>query len=248
MKALSIQRGATLIVVLVMLILLTLVGTWAIRGSLTSLNIATNTQAQALLQQASDAIFFSLENQTSDDFALTNMRIGDGMLAYVLRPENKDKELVFCIRGGDANTLEGSRNASAVYWEGSQIKNSQLGNIGFCKISRKSDFISGRSAVMTRVGIRADSSGLDWEHLLEGDDAQLSKTQQIQKVAVNVISIIPNLSESSATDIQNCLSNYTSFYDSLTANKTVAECLKDHNVPYSDQEMQYTLRPVKGTS
>ncbi|WP_432209005.1 pilus assembly PilX family protein, partial [Acinetobacter variabilis] len=76
MKALSIQRGATLIVVLVMLILLTLVGTWAIRGSLTSLNIATNTQAQALLQQASDAIFFSLENQTSDDFALTNMRIG----------------------------------------------------------------------------------------------------------------------------------------------------------------------------
>ncbi|WP_432208875.1 hypothetical protein, partial [Acinetobacter variabilis] len=178
----------------------------------------------------------------------TNMRIGDGMLAYVLRPEYKDKELVFCIRGGDANTLEGSRNASAVYWEGSQIKNSQLGNIGFCKISRKSDFISGRSAVMTRVGIRADSSGLDWEHLLEGDDAQLSKTQQIQKVAVNVISIIPNLSESSATDIQNCLSNYTSFYDSLAANKTVAECLKDHNVPYSDQEMQYTLRPVKGTS
>lgn len=248
MKALSVQRGATLIVVLVMLILLTLVGTWAIRGSLTSLNIATNTQAQALLQQASDAIFFSLENQTSDDFTLTNMRIGDGMLAYVLRPENKEKELVFCIRGGDANSLEGSRNASAVYWEGNQIKNSQLGNVGFCKISRKSDFISGRSAVMTRVGIRADSSGLDWEHLLEGDDAQLSKTQQIQKVAVNVISIIPNLSESSATDIQNCLSNYTSFYDSLAANKTVAECLKDHNVPYSDQEMQYTLRPVKGTS
>ena len=248
MKALSVQRGATLIVVLVMLILLTLVGTWAIRGSLTSLNIATNSQAQALLQQASDAIFFSLENQTSDDFTLTNMRIGDGMLAYVLRPENKEKELVFCIRGGDANSLEGSRNASAVYWEGNQIKNSQLGNVGFCKISRKSDFISGRSAVMTRVGIRADSSGLDWEHLLEGDDAQLSKTQQIQKVAVNVISIIPNLSESSATDIQNCLSNYTSFYDSLAANKTVAECLKDHNVPYSDQEMQYTLRPVKGTS
>ncbi|MEX5402053.1 PilX N-terminal domain-containing pilus assembly protein, partial [Proteus mirabilis] len=78
MKALSIQRGATLIVVLVMLILLTLVGTWAIKGSLTSLNIATNTQAQALLQQASDAIFFSLENQTSNDLTLANMRIGDG--------------------------------------------------------------------------------------------------------------------------------------------------------------------------
>lgn len=248
MKALSIQRGATLIVVLVMLILLTLVGTWAIKGSLTSLNIATNTQAQALLQQASDAIFFSLENQTSNDLTLANMRIGDGMLAYVLRPENKGKELVFCIRGGDANSLEGSRNASVVYWEGDQIKNTQLGTIGFCKISRKTDFISGRSAVMTRVGIRADSSGLDWEHMLEGDDAQQSKTQQIEKVAVNVISIIPNLSESSVTDIQNCLSNYTSFYDPLADNKTVRQCLTERNVPYSDQEMQYTLRPVKGTS
>jgi len=67
MKTLNMQRGATLKVVLIILILLTLVGTWAIRGSLTSLNIATNAQAQALLQQSSDAVFFSLENQTSDD-------------------------------------------------------------------------------------------------------------------------------------------------------------------------------------
>ncbi len=32
MKTLNMQRGATLIVVLIILILLTLVGTWAIRG------------------------------------------------------------------------------------------------------------------------------------------------------------------------------------------------------------------------
>jgi len=245
MKALSIQRGATLIVVLVMLVLLTLVGTWAIRGSLTSLNIATNAQAQALLQQSSDAVFFSLENQTSDDLTLANMQIGDGMLAYVMRPENKGKELVFCIRGGDANSLEGSRNASVVYWEGTAIKNTTLGSTGFCKLSRKSDFISGRSAVMTRVGIRAANAGQDWEHMLEGDDAEMSKTQQIQKVIVNVISIIPNLSESPAADIQECLSDYTSFYDPVASNRTVSECLVGRNVPYSNQEMEYTLRPVK---
>lgn len=247
MRTLSIQRGATLIVVLVMLVLLTLIGTWAIRGSLTSLNIATNAQAQALLQQASDAVFFSLENQTSDDLTLANMQIGDGMLAYVLRPENKGKELVFCMRGGDANTLEGSRNASVVYWEGSQVKNTQLGTIGFCKIDRKADFISGRSAVMTRVGIRAASAGQDWEHMLEGDDSEMSKTQKIQKVVVNVTSIIPSLSESSAIDIQSCLSSYTSFYDPVASNTTVSECLKGRNVPFSNQEMQYTLRPVNGT-
>ena len=54
MKRVSIQRGATLIVVLIMLVLLTLVGTWAIRGSLTSLNIATNSQIGQLLLQTGD--------------------------------------------------------------------------------------------------------------------------------------------------------------------------------------------------
>ncbi len=245
MKTLNMQRGATLIVVLIILILLTLVGTWAIRGSLTSLNIATNAQAQALLQQSSDAIFFSLENQTSDDLTLAKMQIGDGMLAYVLRPENKGKELVFCMRGGDANTLEGSRNASVVYWEGATISNTSLGTTGFCKLSRKSDFISGRSAVMTRVGIRPAAVGQDWEHMLEGDDAEMSKNQQIQKIIVNVISIIPNLSESSASDIEGCLKNFTSFYDPVTSNTTVSECLAGRNVPFSNQEMEYTLRPVK---
>ena len=245
MKTLNMQRGATLIVVLIILILLTLVGTWAIRGSLTSLNIATNAQAQALLQQSSDAVFFSLENQTSDDLTLAKMQIGDGMLAYVLRPENKGKELVFCMRGGDANTLEGSRNASVVYWEGTAISNTSLGTTGFCKLSRKSDFISGRSAVMTRVGIRPAAVGQDWEHMLEGDDAEMSKNQQIQKVIVNVISIIPNLSESSASDIEGCLKNFTSFYDPVASNTTVSECLAGRNVPFSNQEMEYTLRPVK---
>lgn len=245
MKTLNMQRGATLIVVLIILILLTLVGTWAIRGSLTSLNIATNAQAQALLQQSSDAVFFSLENQTSDDLTLAKMQIGDGMLAYVLRPENKGKELVFCMRGGDANTLEGSRNASVVYWEGTTISNTSLGTTGFCKLSRKSDFISGRSAVMTRVGIRPAAVGQDWEHMLEGDDAEMSKNQRIQKVIVNVISIIPNLSESSASDIEGCLKNFTSFYDPVASNTTVSECLTGRNVPFSNQEMEYTLRPVK---
>lgn len=245
MRTFASQRGATLIVVLVMLILLTLVGTWAIRGSLTSLNIVTNAQAQALLQQSSDAIFFSLENQTSDDLMLAKMQIGDGMLAYVMRPENKGRELVFCIRGGDANTLEGSRNASVVYWNGGTINNTSLGTTGFCKLSRKSDFISGRSAVMTRVGIRPAAIGLDWEHLLEGDDAETTKRQKIEKVIVNVISIIPNLSESPASEIEDCLKKFTSFYDPMVGNTTVSQCLTGRNVPFSNQEMEYTLRPVK---
>lgn len=241
------QRGATLIVVLVLLLLVTIVGTWAIRGSLTSLNIATNAQAQALLMQASDAVFFKLENETSNDLTLAQMQIGDGMLAYVLRPENKGKELVFCVRGGDSNTLEGSRNASVVYWDGDTIKNTEQGSQGYCNASRKADFISGRAAVLTRVAIRPASAGEDWEHLLEGDDPETSKANKIQKVIVSVTSIIPNLSDSSATTINSCFSGYTSFVDPVAKNDTVTDCLAQKNVPYSSQEMEYTLRPVSSS-
>jgi hypothetical protein len=54
--------------------------------------------------------------------------------------------------------------------------------------------------------------------IFEGDDPEMSKTQKIQKVVVNVTSIIPNLSSSSSSDIQACLSNYTSFVDSTVTN------------------------------
>ena len=45
------QNGSVLIVVLVMLIVIAIAGTWAIRSSITSLNISTNAQASSLLVQ-----------------------------------------------------------------------------------------------------------------------------------------------------------------------------------------------------
>ena len=168
----SSQHGSVLIVVLVMLVILTLVGTWAIRGSITSLKISTNAQAQALLKQTSDSVFFTLENKTDDELVFTNMRIGDGMLNYTLRPENKGKELVFCIRGETKDNFEGSRLASVVYWQGSTIKNTEMGTNGFCKLERLTDFLSGRNAVLTQVTVRASENNRDWEHMMEGDDKE----------------------------------------------------------------------------
>ena len=242
------QSGAVLIVVLVMLVLLTLVGTWAIRGSITSLKIATNAQAQALLKQTSDSVFFTLENKTDDELVFTNMRIGDGMLNYTLRPENKGKELVFCIRGETVDNFVGSRLASVVYWEGSTIKNTEMGKNGFCQVSRMTDFLSGRNAVMTQVTVRAASNDRDWEHMMEGDDKETSKSTGIQKVTITATSLIPKLSDSSSSDINGCLTNYTSFEDEVSKKQTVTDCLADSNVPYSTQEMEYTMKTISASS
>ena len=238
------QTGAVLIVVLVMLVLLTVAGTWAIRSGLISLNIATNSQAQSLLMQNSDSVFFTLENQTSDALKFANMRIGDGMLAYVMRPENKNKELVFCIRGTVADNFAGSRYGSIVYWNGTSISNSDMGKNGFCKTSRSLDFLSKRAAVMTQVSVRAAPNDKDWEHMLSGDDKETSKRQDVQKVIITATSLLPNLSSSLESKVSSCLTDYTSFVDTTltTANKTVTDCLADNGVPYSTQQMEYTLR------
>jgi len=241
------QSGAVLIVVLVMLVLLTLVGTWAIRGSINSLKISTNAQVEVLLKQTSDSVFFTLENKTDDELAFTNMRIGDGMLNYTLRPENKGKELVFCIRGETPDNFVGSRIASVIYWEGTTIKNTEMGKNGFCQVNRLGDFLSGRSAVITQVSIRAASSDRDWEHLMEGDDKETSKSTGIQKVVITATSLIPKLSESSSSAINKCLSERTSFEDEVIENETVTDCLASVNVPYSTQVMEYTLKPVRAS-
>ncbi|MCG7222647.1 pilus assembly PilX N-terminal domain-containing protein [Acinetobacter sp. AG3] len=241
------QQGSVLIVVLIMLVLLTLVGTWAIRGSITSLKISTNAQAQALLKQTSDSVFFTLENKTDDELVFTNMRIGDGMLNYTLRPENKGKELVFCIRGETKDNFAGSRLASVVYWDGTTIKNTDMGTNGYCQVGRLTDFLSGRNAVLTQVTVRAAENNQDWEHLMEGDDKESSKGTGIQKVTITATSILPNLSDSSKSDINKCLKNYTSFVDNVIKNETVTDCLSSKNVPYSTQEMEYTMKAVRAS-
>lgn len=238
------QQGSVLIVVLVMLVLLTLIGTWAIKGSLTSLNISTNAQAKALLMQNSDSVFYSLENYTKDDLKFANMQIGDGIINFVDREDNTGKELVFCIRGSRADNFEGTRHASVIYWDGKTIKNSDQGKNGYCQTNRLTDFLSGRKAVMTQVAIRTTVTEDDWDHMVEGTN-QDEKADKMPTITVTATSILPNLSSADKAEINKCLMDYTSFVDDKAANKTVTDCLAELGVPYSTQDMQYQLRSVK---
>lgn len=240
------QRGAVLIVVLVMLIIIAILGTWAIRSGITSLNISTNAQAQSLLMQNSDSVFYTVDNKTGDDLVFAQMRIGDGFLAYALRPENKGKELVFCVRGKVKDNFAGSRIASAVYWQGTQLVNTELGQNGFCQVD-KGDFISGREAVMTQVSVRAADATRDWEHMMEGDDKESSKSTGVQRIVITSTSLLPYLGSASIKQINKCLKNYTSFVDPLANNETVTDCLSNLNIPYSTQDMEYSLRTLKAS-
>ena len=82
---------------------------------------------------------------------------------------------------------------------------------------------------------------------MEGDDKESSKGTRIQKVTITATSILPNLSDSSKSDINKCLKNYTSFVDNVIKNETVTDCLSSKNVPYSTQEMEYTMKAVRAS-
>jgi Tfp pilus assembly protein PilX len=77
------QRGATLITILFVLLLVTVVGTFAVKQSIVGLGIATNSQARNLMQQTADAVFFALEQDNKDNAILQKNLSSLGMLGMV---------------------------------------------------------------------------------------------------------------------------------------------------------------------
>jgi hypothetical protein len=246
------QEGATLIVVLILLVIITVIGTLAIRSSLTALNIATNSQAQQLLVQNSDSAIFNVENPT----LLIRNTAYDGLFGQVKTDANKGKELVFCYRGASSSFYDYSQ-ASFMQWvSGTAPSNSELGLDGYCKIDDANFFTSGRRAVMTQVAVKVNTStdsqsvGLDqaFQHMQQGTDVDSAKIDKSEKILVTATSIIPALSSASDADINACFSRHMNQVvvpnGVITASgmdKSVAECLQGLGVPVNTQITEYNL-------
>ena len=244
------QEGATLIVVLILLVIITLIGTLAIRSSLTALNIATNSQAQQLLVQNSDAAIFNVE----DPDLIERNTAYDGLFGLVKSDANKGKELVFCYKGTATEFYDFSR-ASFMQWvSGTAPNNSELGIDGYCKMDSSNNFFtSGRKAVMTQVSIKVNtdaSSNLDraFEHMQRGTDVESAKIDKSEKILVTATSIVPSMSTANDTDINNCFSTHmnqvvipSGVTPATGMNKSVSQCLQDLGVPVNTQIAEYNL-------
>ncbi len=137
------QLGSALIIVLVMLVLIVSIGTWAIKSGVLGLRLATNSQVQALLLENSNAALFNLE----DPKQVARQLAADGMYSYFNDPDNADDELIFCYRASQS-TFFSMQNASVIDSQGAMTKN---GVNGFCKATQ---FATGRSAVISQVYLR----------------------------------------------------------------------------------------------
>ncbi|WP_407409059.1 PilX N-terminal domain-containing pilus assembly protein [Acinetobacter sp.] len=239
------QKGSTLVVVLIMLVIITIIGVVGVRHSMTSLNIATNSQINELLRQSSDSAMLALED-VSD---LEQLSTANGILGFISQPENLNKELVFCFKKnqGIAFTIN---QASMLEFTSTGIRNSTLGKRGFCKPKNSLFYTSERNAVLTQVAIRRSTAGVlepAFSNYVTGTDFVSAKTQNNERFTIYATSVLPSVGGANKDDIENCLSNHFSgSIQSLSLNidspaaTTVSQCLEKLGVPYITQVADYS--------
>ena len=248
------QTGATLILVLIFLVAMTIIGTLAIRQSMVSLSIATNSQVQQLLTQNSDAALYKAENPSDLAYSLSPA----GLFGYINNAKDKNKELVFCFRGDQTQFFSISQ-ASLMQWkEGSNgLTNNSLGTRGYCDTSANSTtnwFTSGRRAVLTQVSVKFPTdTSLDnpFYDRARGSDSQKGQIEEAKRVKIFAVSIMPSLSKASRADINNCLTGRMNQVtvpedkdpSTLTADQKIdiTACLAGLNVPFTTQVSEYTI-------
>lgn len=224
-------RGATLIVVLVMLLLITIVGTWALRSSIVNLKIATNSQVRSLLLENSNSALFNIEDpqQVARHLAL------DGMFSYFNAVENADDELVFCYRPSSMFTFYSMDKASVITKDGSTTK---MGITGFCK---KGEFSSGRSAVQAQIYLQKNvETGLPFSNAPLGTSLGGSQLPVVSNnIGATVISVLPSFSDASNSNIEACFKKTA--IKKTKDTETVEECFQKLNIPYNLQHADYIV-------
>ncbi|WHP04879.1 pilus assembly protein [Acinetobacter corruptisaponis] len=254
------QQGATLVTVLFVLLLMTIIGTFAVKQSIVGLNIATNSQARNLMQQTADAVFFAMEQDNKNNAILQKNLSSLGMLGMVKSDNFLNKELVFCYRPKTQKNIFDLRNASIVSWEEvtdpddntkkiAQIKSDELGVTGFCQYT-SNDFSSGRDVMISQIAVKKSSvnSDVPFKFYPIGTDTTTVQLDDIQPIRVVVTTIIPGMAtggsswSSNTTEINKCFKDYTNEKSTQYSDtETVTDCFEKMGVPYSQQVMDYAV-------
>ena len=217
------QLGSALIIVLVILVLVTLIGTLAVRSGILGLKLATNSQVSALLLENSDSALFNIENpdQVARQLAL------DGMFAYFNSSANADDELVFCYRAAQASFYSFSK-ASAITADGTTTK---IGVDGFCKANQ---FAMGRSAVLSQVYLTKSSTvSAPFGSVPKGTSiGQSNVPATSNNIGATVISVLPSFAGATTTQIENCFKQRAS---------AVGACFDGLGIPYNMQHSDYVV-------
>ena len=265
MKLIKPQQGATLIVILVILLLVTILGTYAMRQGLINLRIATNSQIQKLLMQSSDVALNKLEANFNANEA-TNL--AGTPVGQVLLPGNEGLELQFCFKPSEVTSTTDNTTLSNRFFSLNQFRivrrSSNTANTGVTVESGDVDkgvcdpatmFAVGRKAVITQVALSNpnDPAYLDkYELTTVGSDLKEADADT-KRIRVIVTSLSPAMATGvTTTQIEDCLKsrvmdntalqNQVDAGSSRVAIQTPAQCLNALGVPTNTQVSEYVVR------
>ena len=223
------QLGSALIIVLVILVLVTLIGTLAVRSGILGLKLATNSQIQSLLLENSNSALFNLEDpsQVARQLAL------DGMFAYFNSAANADDELVFCYRAAQ-NAFYDFSKASVIAADGTTTK---IGVDGYCKANQ---FAMGRSAVLSQVYLtKVSTASAPFSAVPKGSSlGQGNIPATTNNIGATVISVLPSFASATSTQIEACFKRPSI---KPATGQTVGECFDNLGIPYNMQHSDYTV-------
>lgn len=209
------QRGAALIAVLVILVIITLLGVTAMRMGITSLALATNSQVVQVLFQSADLGTSSAINTFNEDPELA---------------------LAAGLFGGTSGSNCLTPIATA------QFTNFSSGN---CDATSDASYLSQRKVTLTQVNYRvlpiaaldasnaqkdlSDNDGSS-ENLAEGYDLQLYSS-----------AVIPSFGSAEPSDINTCLAKAPDDTDDKTVN-TITDCLTNTGSVFTTHASEYKIK------
>lgn len=205
------QRGATLVVTLIILVVITIVGLAAVRGGSLSLAIATNSQIRATTFQAAEEGLRLIERSTSQN--MTAAMAPTGMIMSAILTAGSPQR--YCLSRG-----------SAAGWRA-----------GGCNVATPTDYLTGRQATMVQTAIGVPT-GEDGEIItLQPEGDSMGDEGGIKPWQVNMYStaVMPALGTASAATIQVCLG----LPPDGAANTT--QCLQDAGATFTTVVADYCV-------
>lgn len=259
-QSLRFQQGATLIVVMLSLLLITTLGVMSVRQSRTDLSIANSAEVQNILMQGSDNAMSKVEADVRK-VGSTNVAHLVGF-AYDDIKNTANNEVVVCFRPLTSKLLDKTKYSKIKAQGAHEV------NRGSCNVSQDNDYANKRGVSVTQVAITSEvdiepktitkpnASGTGttttnndkpvFQHDNNGTDTG-NNVNNVRPITVHAITLVPAFSSASDSDINECLKNRLvndygddSKEDALKI-ESVADCLDALGVPNKTQVQTYLV-------
>lgn len=224
------EKGAAMIIVLVVLLLVAIAGAIAMRSGIFGSRLSLNSQISGLLRGNSDSALAKFEDMPRDE-VMAAFAVG-GVYDRLLQPAHATDELVFCYNASKPDTFA-IANAQTI-----TDPTNPSANHSAAKFCKKDSYSSGRQTDITQIHLKRNN---DTSSIPEGFTISATMPSVDNRINVSLVSISV-MPKSASQDVSNELDGCfaKSAFDKEDGSiDTISECLSDNNIPHEVQRTDY---------